>query len=78
MKLIISERVGWDECNESQLSGLFIAGIRLRLIPAYGLHLSREFILGRLRGPRWFACFTGVPALVRLCLWHQWLLAGLG
>ena len=57
------KRVGWDECNESQLSGLFIAGIRLRLIPAYGLHLSREFILGRLRGPRWSAWFTGVVLL---------------
>ena len=29
------ERVGWAECNESQLLGLFIAGIRFRLIPAY-------------------------------------------
>jgi hypothetical protein len=45
MKLIIFEfeRVGWDECNESQLSGLFIAGIRLRLIPAYGLAYQHAF-----------------------------------
>jgi hypothetical protein len=57
------KRVGWDERNESQLSGLFIAEIRLRLIPAYGLHLSREFIPGRLRGLRWFAWFTGVVLL---------------
>jgi quinol-cytochrome oxidoreductase complex cytochrome b subunit len=27
------------------------------------LHLSREFILGHLRGPRWFAWFTGVVLL---------------
>jgi hypothetical protein len=64
------KRVGWDECNESQFSGLFIAEIRLRLIPAYGLPLSREFILGRLHGPRWFAWFTGV-----VLLWFVFALA---
>ena len=38
-------------------------GSRLFVIADYGLHLSREFILGRLRGPRWFAWFTGVVLL---------------
>jgi hypothetical protein len=43
MAVMIFKRVGWDECNESQLSGLFIAGIRFRLILAYGLTLKTPY-----------------------------------
>ncbi len=40
------------------------------LVAVMVLHLLREFILGRYRGARWFAWFTGVPLI--------WLIYGAG
>ncbi len=48
------------------------------LVVVVFLHLAREFSLDRLRGPRWFAWFTGVPLiwLIYICgvsgYWMVW------
>jgi len=49
------------------------------LIIVMMLHLTREFVMDRYRGARWFTWFTGVPlTMVGVRLRHQWLLDGMG
>jgi len=38
------------------------------MVVVMALHMLREWVMGRFRGPRWFSWFTGVPLLVMVYL----------
>jgi len=48
------------------------------MVAVMALHMLREWVMGRFRGPRWFSWFTGIPLLVMVYLsgivgfWMVW------
>jgi len=38
------------------------------MVVVMALHMIREWVMGRFRGPRWFSWFTGIPLLVMIYL----------